>query len=625
MPIKYLIIILDADLTLDRHADIMFGYANIESRRTFIRGAMRLHLKYRMKPIFLVAILPFIDVFLPSAFAGETQAPVSKAEEAALELVRGNAGQAVAAYTEALKDAGLANDRRATLLNDRAVAYVRLGQPKLAIEDYNKALQIFAEYPAAYNNRGNLLLALDNATEALKDFDRAILLAPGYAAAYSNRATAKVKLGQFKDAILDFTKAIELMPSSAPPLSGRGLAFLATGKPHAAIRDFSRAVQADARFASAYRNRAEARVNVEQSTEAIEDLSRALAFDPSNGEIYVVRGYAYLSAGNTASAIKDFTRAIELDPKLVAAHQGRGLANGLAEAFEDAFADLNRAIELDPRSATAFAYRAYVYKQDAQPDVGLKDIDTALKLDPNNADAFWVRGEISELQGKTEAAIQDLRKSLEMKPSLILAADALTRLGVGADVSEDREVPGLGIDSWRVVVRSNSYFAVSDDYPSVRVPLEMLGDGQPKLSLWDIQKPPHASYGVLHYSGGTLVGKNGAEEAELAAIIDIESGKVIGIQPHRQGARVARWQWEEDRLQVASVDGVTDEFVLRALRPAASAPLASGQRRTYGADGESSASWAPWDQPVGGVGRSNRQAKRVQKKPKSLFDLLFNN
>ena len=587
---------------------------------------MRRLLMHFVKPTVVVSGAILFMVSAPNVRANEPPQPASKAEEAALELVRGNAGQAVAAYTEALKDAGLANDRRATLLNDRAVAYVRLGQPKLAIEDYNKAVQIFAEYPAAYNNRGNLLLALDNATEALKDFDRAILLAPGYAAAYSNRATAKVKLGNFKDAIQDFTKAIELMPSSAPPLSGRGLAFLATGKPHAAIRDFSRAVNADARFASAYRNRAEARVNVEQTTEAIEDLSRALAFDPSNGEIYVVRGYAYLSASNTASAIKDFTRAIELDPKLVAAYQGRGLANGLAEAFEDAFADLNRAIELDPRSATAFAYRAFVYKQDAQPDVGQKDIETALKLDPENADALWVRGEISELRGQTEAAIQDLRKALERKPSLTLAAEALTRLGGSVDVSEDRDVPGLGLENWRVVVRSNSYFAVSEDYSGVRVPLEMLGEGQPKLSLWEIQKPPHASYGVLHYSGGTLPGKNGPEDAELAAIIDIEAGKVVGIQPHRQGARVARWLWEEDRVQIASVDGVTDEFALRAVRPAVSAPLAaSGQRRTYGGGGESSAAWAPWDQPVGGVGRSQRQAKRAQKKPKSLFDLLFNN
>src|SRR3990167_5384393 len=83
-----------------------------------------------------------------------------KAQDAATALVRGDTGQAVVGYTEALKDPALPNDRRATILNDRAVAYARLGQTKLAIDDFNRAAQLFPEYAATYNNRGSLLLAL---------------------------------------------------------------------------------------------------------------------------------------------------------------------------------------------------------------------------------------------------------------------------------------------------------------------------------------------------------------------------------------------------------------------------------------------------------------------------------
>ena len=87
-------------------------------------------------------------------------APPAQSTEAPVQQIPGRAdpAQAIAAYTEALKDTGLANDRRATILNDRAVAYTRTGQIKLALEDFNRAVQLFAEYPAAYNNRGNLLL-----------------------------------------------------------------------------------------------------------------------------------------------------------------------------------------------------------------------------------------------------------------------------------------------------------------------------------------------------------------------------------------------------------------------------------------------------------------------------------
>ncbi len=572
-----------------------------------------------------------------AARAGDAAVPSvsSKSEDGAAQLVRGNAGQAIVDYTDALKDTGLANDRRATLLNDRAVAYARLGQSKLALEDYNRAVQLFAEYPPAYNNRGNLLVALGQPNEAIKDFDRAVLLAPGYAAAYSNRANARMRLGQQAEAVRDFSKAIELMPASAPPLSGRGLAHLATGKPHAAIRDFSRAVSADARFASAYRNRAEARIAVAQNEEAIEDLSRAIAFDVNNAEVYIVRGYSYLAVNNTASAIKDFSRAIELDGKSAAAFQARGLANGLADAFDDAYADLNRAIELDPRSATAFAYRAFVYKQNAQPDIGQKDVETALKLDPNNAESVWARGEIAEARGQSDVAVQDLRKALELKPGWRLASDALKRLGAGADTGDEREVAGLGINDWRVLMRGRAYFAAKADIPDLRVPLEMMGEGTPQLLSWDLKPPPHKGYGVLRFSGGQLASKSGPEDTELAAIIDLEAGKVIAIQPHRQGARIAGWTWEAERVQIASIDGVTDEFPLRAgALPAAAAAGAAaiagaGSKRPPGS-GQKAAGWAPWNQPFGMPSTGNsapRPQRRTaqQQKPKTLFDLLFNN
>ena len=74
--------------------------------------------------------------------------------------MRGNAAQAIPQYTEALKDQTLTNDRRGALLNDRAVAYARSGQIKLAIDDFNRAVQLYPEHAATYNNRGNLLLGL---------------------------------------------------------------------------------------------------------------------------------------------------------------------------------------------------------------------------------------------------------------------------------------------------------------------------------------------------------------------------------------------------------------------------------------------------------------------------------
>ncbi|WP_246317128.1 tetratricopeptide repeat protein [Hyphomicrobium methylovorum] len=562
-------------------------------------------LSIRLKHIAPIVLLSCALMGQAADTPGDAEAaPVPPSvSDGASQLVHGDVAKAIATYTDALRDTGLANDRRATILNDRGVAIARSGQTKLALEDYNRAVELFPEYPVAYNNRGNLLLALGQLGEAVKDFDRAVLLAPGYAAAYSNRGNANMKLGHTAEALADFSKAIELMPASAPPLSGRGIAYLSVGKPHSAIRDFSRAVSADTRFASAYRNRAEARMTIGQRDEAIEDLSRAVAFDVNNQELYVVRGYAYLLAGNTASALKDFSHAIELDPKSSAAFEGRGLANGRAEAPDDAYADLNRAIELDPRSPVAYAFRAVVYKQNGQPDIGSKDVETAIKLDPKSPEALWAEGEIAEASGQADVAITNLRRVLETKPGWQFAADALKRLGAPTDDGESKPQPDLDIAKWHVYVRGKDYFAVADDYPLIRVPLEMIGEGAPKLLEWEIKAAPYSGYGILRFSGGRVAVKNGFEETELAAIIDINGNKVLAIQPNRQGDRIATWTWEGDHLQVASVDGVTDEYQLRRVA-VATANSAPSQRRYDSAASE----------------RQRRYAK-----PKTIFDLLFGN
>jgi tetratricopeptide (TPR) repeat protein len=538
-----------------------------------------------------------------------------KAQDAATALVRGDAANAVTNYTEALKDTSLPNDRRATILTDRAVAYARLGQTKLAIDDFNRAAQLFPEYAAIYNNRGNLLLALGYPEEAVKDFNRALVLAPGYAAALSNRAGAYAKDGHNDLAIRDYTAAVRLMPQSAAPLAGRGRVHLAAGRPHAAIRDFSRAVTADPRFAAAYRNRAEAKLDIVNMQDAMEDLSRAIAFDGNNAELFLLRGQAYLGSDNVGAALKDFTQATTLDARSARAFASRGLANAISQSYEEAFADLNHAIELDPRSAVAFAYRAVAYKMSGQTDVGLKDAETAEKLDADGPEVLWAKGEIEEAQGRTEQAVADYKRAVTLSPRLKQASDGLQRLNADTANAEDREIAGAGIDNWRVVQQAARYYAVSDQFRRLRIPLEMAGDGKPKLLEWEAKQPPLKGIATLRFAAGAVPGAMGPEEVEQVAILDLNNNSVIGIEPHREGKKVATWTWQDDRVVVASVDGATDEFILRA-------NVARG-----GSDGRrySSSDGGVWT-PFGQLDSSNQGERRERRrsKPKSIFQLLFN-
>jgi tetratricopeptide (TPR) repeat protein len=543
-----------------------------------------------------------------STVAADDASVLLRAREAGAALARGNFDQAIALYTEALQDKTLASERRATLLADRGVAYARRQSPREAIDDFNRAIQLFPEYAAIYNNRGTVLLGIGAVREAMKDFDRALLLAPGYAAAYSNRAGAHLKVGQVALAIADYTKAIALVPVNPAAFTGRGRAHLAAHRPHAASRDFTRAVGFDARFSAAYRSRAEAKLVTERYDEAIEDFSRAIAFDARNADLYVARGGAYLEGGNAASAVKDFTTAIDLAPRKVAAYVARGFAYAKAEAYEDALNDFARAIEFEPRTAKAFAYRAWTYRQQ-QPELALKDVERALKLDAASAEAYWARGEIHEAQGRGTLAVADFEKALSLDSGLKDAKLALQRLGVlGAD--QEEEVADAGVDSWRVFTKGRQYVAMSAQFPRLKIDIEMLGKGQPRLLEWEVKGAPYAGIGVLRFFAGAVDSPRGPENVEQVAIVDLQANSVVGVEMLKLGTKLAQMTWEGGKLVMASADGTTEELTLRADKskePAAAPPKKVADRPKD--------AWSPW-----GNTWDTRRGR-----PKTLFELLFGN
>ncbi len=547
-------------------------------------------------------------------------------------MQRGQADKAADLYTEALADATLANDRRASLLNDRGVAFSRLNRLRAAIDDFNRSVQLGSENAAVYNNRGNVLMALGLPKEAEKDFDRALLLAPGYAAAYINRAHALVSRNDTEGAIRDYSHAVQLLPQNPAALNGRGRLHLAQNRPHAALRDFSRAVGGDVRFGPGYRARAEAKIRLGRFEDAIEDLSRAVAFDAANAEIYLNRGYAYLAAKNAASAIKDFGKAAELEPKSSAALEGQALANAKAEDYDEALNDLAKAMELDGRSAQAYAYRAVVYKWMSQPELGQKDLERAVRLDADRPEVQWARGEFAELAGQTEEAIGELRKAVARRPVLREAVAALERLG--APDNDDAEVRELAFERWRVFVRQGRYHATNPEYPKLSVPLEMIGEGAPKIVGFDVKKGDHKGVGVLHFIAGQAEGKGAIEEIEQGAVIDLQGRAVVAVETVRQGTRLAAWDWGEGRLVVTGLDGFKEDYPLRLSRPKEVAqPAAPAPKRVTSSEGATkprpqpssggTPSWAPWAQQQGSNGGTQRQPRQQQ--PKSLFDLIFKN
>ena len=394
------------------------------------------------------------------------------------------------------------------------------------------------------------------------------------------------------------------------------------------MRDLTRAIATDARFSLGYRQRADAYLALDEFGAAAADLSRAIAFDPVNAEYFLLRGKAYMRGKDPASATRDFSKAIELVPNLSEAYLERGHAGILLEQFDQAEQDLARAIELNPRVALGYAYRALMYKKLGQPELGAQEVSKALVLDKNNANVLWAKGEIDEAMSRQEDAADAYRKALAIEPQMQNAIYGLKRLGENVE-DDTEELPALSVDAWRVFGARTQFFAVNEELGSMRVPLEVAGEGAPRILDWRIQEGEFSHIGLLRFSAGKIEIDGQPSDNEFIAIIDTRNSKLRGIEPHRQGARQSKWSWGSGRLIVAAIDGLTQEYILSSNGRVAS----QARRRSSGRQTESGAgpAWAPWAQQ--GTARRQRASRRRsrsrssrrRRKPKTLFDLLLGN
>ncbi len=116
-------------------------------------------------------------------------------------------------YTESINllTAVIDNDTTHRLaLAARGAAHLKTGNPKQAISDFNRTLEVDPDYARAYHLRGLAWEAEGDADNALQDFGRAIEKSPEYGAAYYSRATLLTKMGRTDDAEADIRMVTHL-------------------------------------------------------------------------------------------------------------------------------------------------------------------------------------------------------------------------------------------------------------------------------------------------------------------------------------------------------------------------------------------------------------------------------
>jgi tetratricopeptide (TPR) repeat protein len=268
---------------------------------------------------------------------------------------RGHVDEAILHYRKALEIDG--ND--AAGHNGLALALVRKGQYDEAMAHFRKALQLKPDYAEVYFNLGNYYWArhedidkadsarakaatadaregeapLESATDrAIENYQNALRINADYAEAHGSLGLVLAARGRLDQAIEHYEKALQLKPNLAETHNGLGVLLASKGQHKEALVHFRKAIEIKWDYPEAHFNFANSLAACGEWQEAIYNYQNAMALKPDWAEACNGLGAALAKQGKHDEAIQRFRQALKLNPKYAEARKN-------LEAAESALRD----------------------------------------------------------------------------------------------------------------------------------------------------------------------------------------------------------------------------------------------------------------------------------------------
>jgi tetratricopeptide (TPR) repeat protein len=194
----------------------------------------------------------------------------------------------------------------------KGLALDSLGRYKLAIECFDKAIEIDANNSKTWNSKGSVFGSIAQYELAIECFDKAIEIGPISPNILKNKGTSLHYLGKYDEAIKCFDQAIEIDHDDIYTWCGKGLSLDYLGKYDEAIKCFDQAIEIDSENDDAWYNKGVALDYLKKYDAAIECYDKSIDLNPDNAVAWYGKALVHKSLGNGEKAQAYFNKAKQL-------------------------------------------------------------------------------------------------------------------------------------------------------------------------------------------------------------------------------------------------------------------------------------------------------------------------
>jgi len=201
--------------------------------------------------------------------------------------------------------------------NNSGVALLKMDEPERASSEFDRAIKLQHNHPAAWNNRGCVLFKVERVREAVACFEESAVMSPTVVA-LSNKGFCQLTLDQLMDAMKTFDQSLK-MGETPEGYNNRGIVLHRMGRKEDAQVAFKEALRLAPGFKDAVQNAKRAGLVVEQAKAP----SKRAESEVPGEEVYGEREAAMAELKKTSdqalkamrkSELEAFCESLAIDP-----------------------------------------------------------------------------------------------------------------------------------------------------------------------------------------------------------------------------------------------------------------------------------------------------------------------